>query len=63
MSATEFVIRAKVRGACALYLIALRSGTQNLQDFIADLENNIRHRSMSSTAARALAIAIFQAEQ
>lgn len=62
MTPTEFVVRAKVRGAAALYLRALRTGKQNLQDFIADLEQQIAHRAMFDTAARALAIAIFQAE-
>ncbi|HEX7906719.1 MAG TPA: hypothetical protein VF534_01320 [Paraburkholderia sp.] len=61
MSPTEFVIRAKVRGAAALYLRALRNGTQNLQDFIADLEQQIAHRALFDTAARALAAAIYMA--
>lgn len=62
MTPTEFVIRAKVRGAAALYLRALRSGTQNLQDFIADIETSVAHRALFDTAARALAAAIYQAE-
>lgn len=62
MSPTENLIRAKVRGAAAIYLRALRDGTQNLHDFIADLERGIQTRAMFDTAARALAIAIFQAE-
>lgn len=63
MKPSEFVIRAKVRGAAAIYLIALRNGSQDLQAFTADLEQNIRHRAMFDTAARALAIAIIQAQQ
>lgn len=62
MSPTEFVIRAKVRGAAALYLRALRNGTQNLQDFIADIEASVAHRALFDTAARALAAAIYQVE-
>lgn len=62
MNQTEFVIRAKVRGAVALYLSALRDGTQDLQALVAGLEDGVRHRAPFDTAARALAIAIFQAE-
>lgn len=62
MTQTEIIIRAKVRGAAAIYLRALRDGTQNLHDFIVDLEQSIQNRAMFDTAARALAIAIFQAE-
>ena len=58
----EIVIRAKVKGAAAIYLSALRDGTQDLHAFIADLENGIKHRAHYDTAARALAIAIFQVE-
>ena len=62
MKPSEFVVRAKVRGAAAIYLIALRAGSKDLKSFIADLEANIKHRAMFDTAARALAIAIYQAE-
>jgi hypothetical protein len=58
----EIVIRAKVKGAAAIYLSALRDGTQDLQAFVADLENGIKHRAPFDTAARALAIAIFRVE-
>ena len=62
MNQTEFVIRAKVRSAAAIYLCALRDGTQELQALIAGLEDGVKHRAPFDTAARALAIAIFQAE-
>lgn len=59
---SEHVIRAKVKGAAAIYLTALRDGTQDLQAFIVDLENGIKHRAPFDTAARSLAIAIFHVE-
>jgi hypothetical protein len=62
MTQTETLIRAKVRGAAAIYLRALRDGTQNPHDFITDLEQGIHIRAMFDTAARALALAIYQAE-
>jgi hypothetical protein len=62
MKPTEFVICAKVRGAAALYLSALRAGTQDLDAFIAGLEDGVKHRATFDTAARLLAISIFQAE-
>lgn len=62
MKSTEFVIHAKVRGAAAIYLCALRDGTQDLQDFIEGLEHGVKHRAPFDTAARALALAVFQAE-
>ncbi|WP_168787842.1 hypothetical protein [Paraburkholderia aromaticivorans] len=58
----EIVIRAKVKGAAAIYLTALRDGTQDLRDFVVDLESGIKHRAPFDTAARALAIAIFHVE-
>ena len=58
----EIVIRAKVKGAAAIYLSALRDGTQDLRAFIGDLESGIKHRAPFDTSARALAIAIFQTE-
>ncbi|MFM0385861.1 hypothetical protein [Paraburkholderia dipogonis] len=58
----EIVIRAKVKGAAAIYLTALRDGTHDLQTFVVDLENGIKHRAPFDTAARALAIAIFHLE-
>ncbi|TAM06401.1 MAG: hypothetical protein EPN70_06030 [Paraburkholderia sp.] len=62
MKPTEFVIHAKVRGAAAIYLSALRDGTQDLHAFITGIEDGVKHRAPFDTAARALALAIFQAE-
>ena len=62
MEPTEIVTRAKVNGAAAIYLCALRDGTQDLDAFIAGIEDGVKHRAPFDTAARALALAVFRVE-
>ncbi|WP_168787503.1 hypothetical protein [Paraburkholderia aromaticivorans] len=58
MARPEIVIRAKVKGAAAIYLNTLRDGTRDPLAFVDGLESGITHCAPFDTATRALAMAV-----